>query len=283
MTNNVFKSKLTISPSSGSPSLATGTLFDTSHVESTKSPIDQFLDRLHSINQLAPPPHNFDPLQGQLVLLGVIAAVESYLRTLFRRLINIDDICKSNAYKRDISYGAAIHLHKDMLPEAILERISFISKDSIIENLRDILGIKGTKPALVDSVISDYIVVCQLRHCAVHRFGRLGVSNAIALGIETHKEVLEKPLLLNYTALQTSILICTSLVKVLNEFIFNELISRVPETSWNGSYSKDKKLLNKYYNIFSDTKSSLGATASSKDIHEQLMKQIQIFLDPAAL
>lgn len=273
-----FKTQLTICLTPAPPGLSTHLLFDNNHLEPTSSPIDQFLERLHSINKLSPNPDNFDPLQGQLVLLGVIAAVESYLRTLLRKIISVDELSQDASYKRDISFGAAVHLHKDMMPEAILERISFISKESITSTIKDCLGIKGHSPSYVDTAIDDYVKICHLRHCAVHRFGRLGASNALALGIQEHRELLEKPLLLSYLSLQTAISISTNLVKTLNNFLFNEIISRLPDHTWQGTYTKDKKKFLLYYQIFADSISTTGPTIDAKSLYAEFQEQRKKYL-----
>lgn len=273
-----FKAQLVTCSVSTAPRLSTHLLFDNNHLEPKTSPIDQFLERLHSINRLSPNPANFDPLQGQLVLLGVIAAVESYLRTLLRKVIAVDELSQEASYKRDISFGAAVHLHRDMMPEAIMERVSFISKDSITGTIKDCLGIKGHSPSSLESSIDDYVKICHLRHCAVHRFGRLGASNALALGIQDHRELLEKPLLLDYLSLQTAISISTNLVKTINNFLFNEIISRLPDHSWQGSYTKDRKKFLLYYGIFADSISSVGPTADAKSLYAEFQLQRRSYL-----
>lgn len=269
----IFRSKLSVCVAPVSPVLQTHLLFNAAYRESTESAIDEFLTRLQSINRLSPRPNDFDALQGQLVLLGVIAAVESYLRTLFRRLISIDSISQESVHRRDVSFGAAIHLSKEMLPEAILERISFISRSSIEETLRELLAIKGKVPSELDLAIEHYVRVCQLRHCAVHRFGKLGVSNAIFLGLSDHKELLEKPLQLNYAALQNAIAISTGLVKTINNFLFNEVLSRISPSSWTGQYRRDRRLFLTYYALFADTVSSVGATAEARQLYDEFMVQ----------
>lgn len=273
-----FKAHLVTCSVSTAPRLSTHLLFDNNHLEPKTSPIDQFLERLHSINRLSPNPANFDPLQGQLVLLGVIAAVESYLRTLLRKVIAVDELSQEASYKRDISFGAAVHLHRDMMPEAIMERVSFISKDSITGTIKDCLGIKGHSPSSLEASIDDYVKICHLRHCAVHRFGRLGASNALALGIQDHRELLEKPLLLDYLSLQTAISISTNLVKTINNFLFNEIISRLPDHSWQGSYTKDRKKFLLYYGIFADSISSVGPTADAKSLYAEFQLQRRSYL-----
>jgi len=188
----IFRSKLTISNSPANPVLHTQHMFDPHYREPVCSPIDEFLLRLQLINKLAPQPNSFDTYQGQLVLLGVVAAVESYLRTLFRHLIDYDTDCHAKVQRENVSYGAAVHLRKELLPEAILERVSFISKPNITDALKDLLAVKGVLPPELEVAIDDYVRVCHLRHCAVHRFGKLGISNAISLGIADHKSLLEK-------------------------------------------------------------------------------------------
>ncbi|AEI82983.1 hypothetical protein CNE_BB2p01720 (plasmid) [Cupriavidus necator N-1] len=203
----------------------------------------------------------------------MIAAVESYLRAILRRLIAMDSICQESVHRRDVSYGAAIHLTKDMLPEAVLEKISFISKGSIVDSIRELAGIKGNLPPDVTASIDDYVKICHLRHCAVHRFGKLGVSNAIALGLEDHKELLEKPLLLDYLSLQNSIVISTGMVKTINNFLFNEIVSRISDSRWTGVYKTDKRLFLTYYKIFADTISTTGFSVGLKDMYILFMSQ----------
>jgi hypothetical protein len=252
-------------------------MFDPHYREPAGSPIDEFLIRLQTINKLAPQPSNFDTYQGQLVLLGVVAAVESYLRTLFRHLIDFDAVCQAKVQRENVSYGAAVHLPKELLPEAILERVSFISRTNIAEALRDLLAVKGALPPELDVAIEDYVRVCQLRHCAVHRFGKLGVGNAISLGIAEHKTLLEKPLKFDYAALQNTIAISTGLVKTINNFLFNEMLSRIPENKWTGQYAKDKKLFMDYYKLFSD-KVSTNRSAQPKMLYLQFQKERKQFI-----
>ena len=117
---NAFRSKLAVCTTPVNPNFTTVDLFDTTHVEPKQSPIDQYTHRLYAINTLAPKPTAYDALQAQLVLLGVVAAVESYFRTLLRRLIAMDPICGKINESQAVAYGAAMYLSKDMLPEAIL-------------------------------------------------------------------------------------------------------------------------------------------------------------------
>ncbi|MEH6461174.1 hypothetical protein [Chitinimonas sp. JJ19] len=267
-----FRSALSLSQVQASPIFDTVSLFDSTHQESQASPLDEFLARLNAINRLAPSPANFDHLQSQLVMLGVIAAVESYLRALLRKIITLDDLCQRAVESRDVSFGAALHLSKGMMPEALLERVSFVSRESIVDSMRTFLSVKGNLPEDVDLAIKDYLKVCQIRHCAVHRFGKLGVSNAIALGLTEHKALLEKPLQLDYSSLQNAIAISTGFVKVLNNHLFNEIITRVME-GCRGRWKDDKKLFVSYYNLFCDTTSAARSRLSCREVYDEFIKQ----------
>lgn len=267
-----FKCRLTVSVASANPTLATAKCFDATYRDSRASPIEEFLRRLESINLLVPPPAKFNSLQAQLVLLGVIAAVESYFRAIFRRLIFLDETSAQSVHEKDVPYAAAMYLSKQLLPEAILEKTTFVSKKTIEDAIRELLGVKGNLPPDLTLAIQDYVRVCQLRHCAVHRFGKLGARNAIALGLSDHSSLLEKPLRLDYAALQDVIAIATGMVKVLNNFLFNEILSRVPGGQWTGAYTSDRRVFLKYYNIFCD-RVSANRTAKPEQLYLQFMRQ----------
>ncbi len=270
--SKIFRCSVNMCVAKANPTLLTHTLFDVSHKEPLGSPIDEFLTRLEEINKLSPLPDGFNPYQGQLILLGAIAAVESFIRTIFRKIIVHDPMARRSVHEREVTYGAALHLSEDLLPEALLEKISFVGEKSIVGALRDLLGVKGNIPADLKLAIDQYVRVCQLRHCAVHRFGKLGVNNAIALGLDEHKDLLEKPLKYDYETLQNSIAIATGFVKTMNNFLFNEIISRVPPTVWTGVYTSDKSTFRIYYNLFSD-KTSSKSTPAPKVVYTQFQKQ----------
>ncbi|MFN4361908.1 MAG: hypothetical protein ACK4F4_14420 [Hylemonella sp.] len=171
-----------------------------------------------------------------------------------------------------MTFGAAMHLSKGMMPEALLERVTFVSETSLVEAIRQFIGVKGSLPSDLLTTFKDYAAVCQLRHCAVHRFGKLGVKNAIFLGLKAHKPSLEKPLVLTYPALQNAIAISTGVVKTTNNFIFNEVLSRLPAATWTTRWGKDRATFMPYYLLFADTVSSTKAIPA-RDLYNLFMDQ----------
>lgn len=274
MTNiKKFRAALISTRTAAIPQLQTELLFDVDHCDPLGSPLDEFLGRMSEINKLSPHPDKFNVYQGQLLLLGAVAAVESFIRTIFRKIIMIDPESQARVHQKDIAYGAALHMSSDLLPEALLERVSFVGRGAIIDALRDILGVRGNIPDELDQAMQAYMRICQLRHCAVHRFGKLGAKNAIALGLEAHKELIEKPLRFNYASLQISVAVATAMAKVLNNFLFNEILSRVPAENWTGDYSRDGLIFDRYYNLFSD-RTSYSKTPSPSDLYVQFYSQL---------
>ncbi|TQF09468.1 hypothetical protein FJV41_44460 [Myxococcus llanfairpwllgwyngyllgogerychwyrndrobwllllantysiliogogogochensis] len=273
MKNDQLRLNLSITTAVTVLSLKTELLFDGKHIDPTTSPIDQFTERIAELNKLVPQPGGFSATQAQLVLLGVIGAVESYMRAIVRVSIYLDQTALNCARSLNVSFGAALHLSKELLPEALLERTSFIGKKAIVETLRDLLGVRGNLPLGVEQSLENYIRVCHLRHCAVHRFGRLGSGNAIELGFDDHRELLEKPLVLTYASLQEAILICETFVRVMNNFLFSELLGRVQFTSWTWDFRRDRRHFFKYYVSFADhasSRPSLSAFAMYRELRQQL-------------
>ncbi len=289
-----------------------GHLFDINYSEPRQSPLDTFLDKIGELNRLILDPRdtkseiarlssirkisNFaevqlllsinntnqvSPVFANLILLGFISAVESYFREIIRRIVLNDPESGKACEVRTVAYGAAIYHKKNMLPEALLETISFIDKDKIKKDLKDFLGIKGGAafPTTVDEALMEYENVCQLRHCIVHRFGKLGANNAIKLGLDIHSKFLEKPILLNYNSLQTVSQICTNVAKEVNQFLWSYLMMRLiadPTNAtdwkrknnlipWTWTFSSDKKKFKVYYDIFASR--TLNVTHSLIDAY----------------
>ena len=268
--------KYRINDYSKSSKLETQGLFDTDFKESNISPIDTFFEKTTELNTLIADPDDFPGQLAGLILLGYVSAVESYFREIIRKLILIDTASKRKCEKHSLTYGAAIIYDSEMLPEAMLENRSFASSKKIEESLKDFLGIpKGDYSSDLNEALDQFSKVCQLRHCSVHRFGRLGSNNAIAIGLEDHKEYLEKPLKIDFNTLQEIFLVCNNTVKEINNFLFEKILVRnVSEGlySWEWDLRKDKNEFIKYYNLFVSEKNPPIQIPSLKKAYEEFRK-----------
>ncbi len=257
--------------------LDTSAWFDRMHTASEESPIDEYLTNLAGINRLylqAQIRNDYTPVLGSLVYMGMVSAAEGYFRSLLRRLILVDPACRENASSRNVSYGAALHHDKSLLPEALLEGQSFASARNVAIELKSLCNISqmskdGGVPRLLEDLFDDFESICQVRHCGIHRFGKLGSQQAMRLGIERHKPLLEKPLKLSVQHLQEIAEALEALVCAVNSYCFADLLKRthtaspagrdLPKryvASWTTVWASDRHRFKKYYEIFASTRSS---------------------------
>jgi hypothetical protein len=213
------------------------------------------------------------PSLSQLILLGYVSAVESYFRQLFCSIIFIDKGARTACYPQELSYGAALAQIENpkLLGEALLEKHSFISKKNVRTVMKDFLGFKSSLPNELATSLDAFGEVCQIRNCAVHRFGRLGSKNAIALGMDSHQDFIECPLSLMQTDLLTITAVCTNVVKVTNNTLFNFLLQRTVEehfVDWQWDWRNDKKEFKKYYHLFYSEKFSTDEKFTLKSVYE---------------
>ena len=265
-----------VSQFSESTKFSTEGLFDDSYTHSSKSAIDDFVDKRTELFQLTLPyEKTITNLPGELtkmIFLGCISAIESYMRKIIRSIINVDFIANECCEERTLKYGAVIaHDNINMLPEALLENISFTSGKNISDAINDFLKVKCEHNRLLKSVLADYSKICELRHCVVHRFGLLGSSNAIRLGLSDHARFIEKPIKINFDKLNNIVHVCNNLVKSVNNHLFSEIIERAYLSNkeiWYSHYAKDRATFKKYMDIFADSTNPL----EYKDVYRDFIK-----------
>ena len=245
--------------------------FDESYSEPAKPPIDIFHEKKTSnIKLLGANLYSTDTAQffslatslnsewyqlANLVILGLVSSVETYFRSVIRKLLIVDEHSKRHSYASTVTYGAALHHHKTLLPEALLENASFTSSANIVKSLNTFLDINlggYSKIPSLNSAFIDYDIVCHLRHCVVHRSGHLGSNNALSLGLDEYCKFLEKPISIDFLGIQEIAVVCDTLVKEINDKLFIDIISRtVNKFDWSGDLRKDKILFKPYFDLFS--------------------------------
>jgi hypothetical protein len=248
-----------------STSIDTAKLFDNFFTDTHNSPIDQFLTNTNTLNVIYLNAAPLTPMLATLVFMGYVSAVESYIRALIRGLINIDEEAQRIVEAKMVSFGAAIHHSKQLLPEALMEGTSLANPASIKSTLENLVGII-LPTADLKKLLDEFNKLCHLRHCCIHRFGKLGTNNAIELGLSTHKDLLEKPINLNKDDLDKFADTLRTFVKTVNNATFRLILERtvhqkksnkLPDDSspmyskvWTWDYRKDRSRFSKYYKLF---------------------------------
>ncbi|WP_311968994.1 hypothetical protein [Pseudomonas baltica] len=241
-------------------------LFDGSYVEKEGSPVDLFLDNSLLLNKhwtSLGPTEEIAPEISRLLLIGYLSAVEGYMRSLITRLIHCDPFTRDLCAPHQVSYAAAIHHSKEALPDALLEETSFSTQKVIAPSLKKFVGLENVSVG-TRNLLEQFDQIIQLRHCCTHRFGKLGVKNASALGLHAHSKFLEKPVSLNKVSIASIADLTFTLVKSLNNDVFGFVMNRtatgkLPQRGslgigWTWHKARDRSMFNKYYDIFCSKK-----------------------------
>lgn len=268
----------------------TAVLFSAAGVSSSVSPIDQYVENTNRLAKMylsEPVRSAYTNELGVVLLLGHVSAVESYLRGLIRGLVQTDDLVKKLVAPFQVTYIAALYHQKELLPEALLEGVSFSSPANVSNTLRDFCGISGMGggnfPQSLKSIFEKFGRICQLRHCCVHRFGLLGADNARKLGIDTHMEFLEKPVTLSLDSLEEISSILQKFVASINSYVYRDVMERSVlfspaiaqadekyKKSWHFEFLLDEMRFSQYYDLFARTK--------VEPISESLWEQYDCFM-----
>ncbi|WP_146172027.1 hypothetical protein [Pseudoduganella armeniaca] len=241
------------------PCANTVELFDRSYSETATTAIDVYLENCQAINKLWINLDNVAPEFSRLLLLGYVSAVESYFRTILSSIIKTDKKASADAHSYTVPFGAVLYQTRRSMPEALFEGISFASEEAIRKALGKFLAVERI-PDDIKSSLLEFEKVCHLRHCCVHRFGKLGTQNGIALGLESHSRALEKPLALGKNELGEVASWLNSFVKSVNNFMFRTLLDRSTSEkndyriAWKWMYSRDRANFARFYNLFSSCK-----------------------------
>lgn len=282
MSQNTFShdySAISVIGSFVNPLTSTSNLFDTAHSESGLSPIDCYIQNCKQLNLIWVPEPTISAELGRILLLGYVSAVESFFRSVFRLIINIDPKAKSFCHKHNITYGAALFQEKEMLAEALLEGYSFSGERDIKKAFTNFLDMQQLEKN-ISALLNEYEKICQIRHCCVHRFGKLGTHNGIALGLNEHSNVLEKPLKLDKGSLENIASWLMSFIKAINNYLFKIMLERsvnknnTHAVSWKWKYSRDKAKFNKLYKCFATTFDSIPSP-SIEDMYNRFKLSMQ--------
>lgn len=266
-----------ITPATAIRELDTSLLFEKNYVEPALSPIDQFIENTNKINLiLANHPLPFPDAMGSLILLGYMSAVESYLRALFRGIINIDEVARKRVESLSVTFAAAIHHTIPLMPEALLESTSLSSKYNILKCAEDLLWITNLTDKDLQKALDEFAKIVEIRHCCVHRFGKLGSQNAQRLGLDDHSILLEKPFQPDLNSLSQISTSIRSIVHAINSTIFKKLMERIAKKDAKRPYSftltwnltKDKKYFKPYYDLFA-SQGATGAPANLNSAYQQ--------------
>lgn len=257
----------------GTPCSNTVIFFDCNHVEKAESAIDAYIENCREINKLWGTVDIVSPEFSRLLLLGYVSAIESFLRSLFRSIINTDSKAKADAHSYLVPFGAVLYTSEKTVAESLMEGTSFASEANVKNAIKKFLDVSNI-PKDIETMLKEFEKICQLRHCCVHRFGKLGTQNGISLGLESHSKALEKPLVLSKDELGNIASWLMSFAKALNNFMFGILLDRSASEknpyriTWQWKYAKDRTKFIRIYNLFFTAKDGT-LSPKAEDLYER--------------
>lgn len=257
----------------GNPCANTVELFNCAYVEDSSSAIDAFIENCREINKLWAASPDISPEFGRLLLLGYVSAVESFFRTVLRSIINTDAKAQADSHSYVVPFGAVLYHDKKTVAEALLEGYSFASEKDVRGAFLKFLDVQNLAEG-IKTMLVEYEKICQLRHCCVHRFGKLGTQNGIVLGLVQHSAALEKPLALDKQKLGDIASWLMSFAKAINNYMFRTLLERSVsdknpyKLAWNWSFAKDRPKFEKLYKLFQTSKDA-NPSPSSEELYER--------------
>ena len=144
----------------GNPCSNTVDFFDCAHVDTAASAIDTYIENCKAINKLWGHETEISPEFSRLLLLGYVSAIESFLRSVFRSIINTDAKAQADAFGYLIPFGAFLYHSKSTVAESLLEGISFASEQAIKGAINKFLD-HSNIPDEIKTMLEEFEKICQ--------------------------------------------------------------------------------------------------------------------------
>ncbi len=253
--------------------LDAGSLFVQRVPKASLSAVDDFIENTNKLNLLVSRQENLERHFSSLILLGYVSAVESYIRKLVVGVLGVDEVAQRKAADLPIPYGASLCSTDPVdFAEALLETSSLASHKQVVDALKNYLGVSQAG-ARLEKQLSEYDSICHARHCCVHRFGRLGVRNAIALGLDAHGKKVGGPFAMSTEQFDDVAQRLRTFVKAVNNVVWEELLKRTAtnkddrgnrlyQKDWMWNWNSDKKRFTAYWKVFASEKDSVPSRAA---------------------
>ncbi|MFE2131665.1 hypothetical protein ACFW9X_00170 [Streptomyces sp. NPDC059466] len=218
--------------------------------EAGDSPIDAFYGSLGDVLRLGLPDNlaKNDTL-GRLLALGIVTGTEAYFRSIFLGLINTCPLVREKVADQLIALGAVDYYGPSKLGMGLFEGVSFASESEIKKRSGTLLGFSWQPNSSLGIALSNFDVVCHIRHASVHSHGVLSRGNAKALGLKSKEETTQ--IVLDFAHLQKIALICTSAVREFNLMLYKATVEKWVQNNFLvGAWSADKDLMRRAFDLF---------------------------------
>lgn len=185
-----------------------------------------------------------------LLTIGVISAVEFYLRNIFGRLPEICPLSRKHMEMSMVVAGGADFFAGSAFPQllASFDHESLADGKKIRAACEKVSGLKLRDDASASKVIDDFDRLCELRHCLVHSRGYVGLKASNALALTSRKP---QKVLMQKADVFEVLKIAHNVVRAINRFVANEVANRWVESGvLSGEWASDKELFTALFDTF---------------------------------
>lgn len=151
---------------------------------SPTNPISEYFQVANRLAaKLTNPPYETDTEVLGLLLLGVVSAAEFYFRSVLGVALDVCPVCRQNAEMLKVPIGAFEFFAESGYSHALgsFEHESLADAQKIRQECKRFTGFDLGKDTSADKAITDFEILCELRHCLVHARGLAGLKACRAL------------------------------------------------------------------------------------------------------
>lgn len=185
-----------------------------------------------------------------LLLLGIVSAAEFYFRAVFGVATSICPACKVQAEMQRIPIGSFAFYENTGYSHTLsaYEHESLADSKKIVSECKKFTGLDISTDTSALKAITDFEILCELRHCLVHARGFAGLKACVAL--KTEKRKLQKLLVGKSEAFEL-IKISHNAVRAVNRFIANGIVNRwIDQDLLTGIWKTDREIFTELIEAF---------------------------------
>lgn len=197
------------------------------------------------------------PTLGRLLVIGLVAATEEYMRSVVAGVLRVCPYSRSESAPQMVSLGAVDYYEREELARGIYEHVSFATASEVVKRTNSILGINTQPSSSLFGALREFDRLCQLRHACAHSDGFLGHSNLRELG--ARRGLGAQIVTISFASLQSAGAICYNTVRAYNRHVFRAVVERwLAEGEFEGSWTADRDRFSALFKLFRSRSDSIG-------------------------
>lgn len=186
------------------------------------APIDAYYARAKELLRMSSEAWCSAQLLG-LLAVDLVGSVELYVRSILVGMVATCPVAKQLCARKQVPIAAVTYYPPAELTFAVLDHVPLSDSKAISNATNNLLEFATKEDSSLDAALTAFDQVCHLRHALSHQTGRLGPHNLMELGIQATQPTV---VALDAIRFQELVALCHTLVRALNQFLFERTIER---------------------------------------------------------